>query len=147
MPRSAVLVLVTVIVSQLFSQEIPRFEAGVILGEPIGLSAKLWLDRRSAIDAAVAWSFVDEGRFEIHGDYLFHFLYPDIPGELPVYFGLGAAVYIRDESFVGARLPIGVSYLFENAPLSAFLEAAPLVEFHPGAEFGFSGGIGLRLAF
>lgn len=149
MIRSALIAVVSclIIAGNVKAQELPRFEAGVILGEPTGLSGKWWFDNRSAVDVAAAWSFGDEGRFEVHADYLFHYLYPDIPGELPLYFGLGPVLYIRDDVVFGARLPIGVSYLFENAPLSAFAEIAPLVQFLTNTEFGVSGGAGLRFAF
>jgi hypothetical protein len=35
------------------------FGLGIILGCPTGLSAKLWLSKSSAFDAATAWSFSD----------------------------------------------------------------------------------------
>ncbi|MFP4164251.1 MAG: hypothetical protein ACLFQB_04520 [Chitinispirillaceae bacterium] len=126
--------------------QLPRYEIGVVLGQPTGLSGKYWLSRRSAVDGVLAWAFSEGGRFEVHADYLFHY-YFDVPqGNLPAYLGAGAAVYIRDETTVGARIPFGVSYIFDRAPLSAFLEIAPIVDLVPSTAFGISGGVGIRFA-
>ena len=38
------------------------FGAGFILGEPTGVSAKLWLSKDDAIDYAAAWSFYRNNR-------------------------------------------------------------------------------------
>jgi hypothetical protein len=42
---------------------------GVILGEPTGVSFKAWIDNRTAIDAAAAWSFSENDSFQFHTDY------------------------------------------------------------------------------
>lgn len=127
------------------ADQLPRYEIGVVLGQPTGLSGKYWLDRRSAVDGVLAWSFSNGGRFEAHADYLYHPYYFDVPqGDLPLYIGAGAAVYFRDETTIGARIPVGISYIFAEAPLSAFLEIAPIVDLVPSTGFGISGGIGIR---
>ena len=46
--------------------------AGIILGEPTGVSLKYWLTETSALDAGFTWSFVDENAFQIQADYLIH---------------------------------------------------------------------------
>ena len=128
--------------------DIPLFEIGLLLGEPLGVSAKYWYGERSAIDAAVAWSFTEEGIFEVHADYLLHPLLRTLEnGTLPVYIGLGPALRIGEDWFLGGRLPIGVQYLFETFPLSIFGEIAPQWQLLPDNEFVLSGGIGIRLAF
>ena len=45
---------------------------GLIFGEPTGLSAKMWTSERTAIDAALAWSFSTPGWFHVHADFLIH---------------------------------------------------------------------------
>ena len=52
------------------------FGAGIILGEPTGLSAKSWLSQQNAIDLGLAYSFRHRGYFHLHADYLWHF--PDV---------------------------------------------------------------------
>ena len=43
---------------------------GVILGEPTGFTFKTWTSRNTAVDAAAAWSFSENGSFQLHADYL-----------------------------------------------------------------------------
>src|SRR5262245_41316938 len=45
---------------------------GIIVGEPTGVSAKIWVGGNTALDAAAAWSFADEGALHLHGDFLAH---------------------------------------------------------------------------
>ncbi len=126
-----------------------RFEIGVMIGAPTGLNAKYWIDPRSTLDLAVAWLFEDEGYLEIHGDYLFHYLYPSVPrGLLPLYFGLGPAIRIgENDSFFGIRIPIGIEYFILNIPLSIFGEIGPRVEIIPNSSVKVAGGVGIRFVF
>ena len=102
----------------------------------------------NAFDAAVAWSFT-EGTFYLHADYLIHFrtiIEPDV-GELPFYFGVGGKINLHQEPQLGVRVPVGVSYIFESAPVDVFLELAPGIGLYPSTSFDFGGGIGLRYYF
>ncbi|HAL91600.1 MAG TPA: hypothetical protein DCM68_01060 [Verrucomicrobia bacterium] len=76
------------------------FGLGGIVGEPTGVSAKMWVTPRQALDAAAAWSFSDNGGFQLHADYLFHqfeWLKLDpATGRMPVYFGVGARVKLKE---------------------------------------------------
>jgi hypothetical protein len=125
------------------------FGVGVLLGEPTGISAKVRLGPTSAIDAAAAWSFVDEGSFYFHADYLMHF--PDVltvdPGELPLYVGVGGMVSLREDPLLGIRIPVGLAYEFETAPLDVFFEIAPGMGIFPETSLEFGGGIGIRYYF
>ncbi len=126
----------------------PRFEIGIMVGDPVGLSIKWWHDKTNAFDLVAGWSFPEDGRFNWQADYLFHF--PRIGfknGELPFYLGLGMMLRIRDESFFGGRIPIGFTYLLKKAPLSFFGEVAPHVEIVPEIEWSADGGVGIRFAF
>ncbi len=128
--------------------EMPTYEIGVILGFPTGLSGKYWQNNRSAFDAALSWNFGDDASFEVHADYLYHPIYFNVPqGNLPLYVGGGVAVYLTDDPTVGARIPVGLEYLFNRAPLSVFLELAPVVEIIPSTGFTMSGGLGVRYTF
>jgi hypothetical protein len=75
------------------------------------------------------------------------------PGLLPVYLGLGAALQLGtrddddDDAFLGARIPVGIVYMFEKTPLSIFDEIAPIVELIPETKLRVSGGAGIRLRF
>jgi hypothetical protein len=125
------------------------FGVGIIAGEPSGISAKLWLTETSALDGAAAWSFQDEGSFYIHADYLFH-IHDTIPidrGMIPFYVGAGASVTLEQDPRIGLRVPVGVEYIFEEAPVEIFLEAAPGVGLFPATEFQIGGGVGARFYF
>jgi len=64
---------------------------GVIVGEPTGISGKLWLSGKTAIDGAVAWSFDKNAKLQVHGDFLIHkfdLIIVD-KGRLPLYYGIG----------------------------------------------------------
>ncbi len=125
-------------------------EVGILLGEPTGLSAKLWATGNTAFDLGIAWSFGDGGHFHLHGDYLIHnFDFFDVDtGSLPIYVGIGGRVRIEDDdSRVGLRVALGLEYILENSPFGFFFEVAPIVDFLPETEADVNGGIGVRYIF
>jgi hypothetical protein len=127
---------------------VPRFEIGAYLGQPLGLSAKWWYGVRTAAEVTAAWSFTEDGIFEVDADYLIHPLFLDVTnGQLPVFFGLGAGFRIGDEWFIGARLPLGIEYILEGIPLSLVGEIVPQWQFLPENKFVLGGGVGIRLTF
>lgn len=122
---------------------------GVVFGEPTGLSAKMWTSQRTAVDAAVAWSFVGTGWLHIHTDFLIHNfdLINVSEGSLPVYFGVGAYMGLSSDLAFGARIPFGIAYHFEGAPVEIFAELVPGLALLPEIEFYVGGGIGIRYYF
>ncbi len=128
-----------------------NFGIGVILGEPTGLSAKMWTSENTAFDLGVAWSFSGNGHFHIHGDYLFHNfgLFDVSKGSLPLYFGIGARMLFRDnaDDKIGVRIPIGLEYFFDGVPLAVFGEVVPILDLAPSTEFDINGGLGIRFYF
>lgn len=125
------------------------FGLGIIVGEPTGVSGKLWTSERTAIDAAAAWSFSDESALTLVADYLLHnFDLIDVEkGQLPIYFGVGGRVKFESESKVGIRIPVGLAYIFDGAPLDAFFEIAPLLDLIPDTDFTVNAAIGIRYFF
>ena len=128
-----------------------KFGAGLILGEPTGASLKYWLNNTMAVDGAIGWSFYHETDLHLHSDVIWHKfdLIPVPQGRLPVYFGVGARWKIRDNGSdnVGIRLPVGLSYIFDNAPVDVFFEVAPVIDFTPSTRGSFTAGIGARFWF
>ena len=122
---------------------------GVVFGEPTGLSAKMWTSERTALDAAVAWSFAGDGWLHVHADFLIHnYNLIDVSqGALPVYFGLGAFITFASNLGLGARVPLGLAYQFEDAPVDIFAELVPGLSLLPGMGFYMGGGIGVRYFF
>ena len=124
------------------------FGVGAIFGEPTGLSLKSWLSSKNAIDAAVAWSSIDDYLY-LHADFLIHnFNVIDVSdGQLPLYFGIGAKVGFGNDLIFGARVPIGLDYMFSGAPVDIFVEIVPGLTIVPGIDFDIDGGIGVRYWF
>jgi hypothetical protein len=143
---------IAIITSTGTAQDINRFEIGVILGEPTGISAKYWMTTHSAIDAAVGWSFSDEV-IELSTDYQYHYFLFDLDqGLIPVYLGMGLGLQLGstggdDDAFLGIRIPLGAVYLFKNAPFAIFGEVAPIFEVIPETRPRVSGGAGIRFTF
>lgn len=125
------------------------FGLGIILGEPTGISLKYWVGSNAAIDGAVAWSFGNNDSLHLHADYLFHKfnLFKVEKGKIPLYYGIGIRVRAEGRTRVGVRFPVGISYIFEKAPLDIFLELAPLLDLVPDTDFRFNGAIGIRYYF
>jgi hypothetical protein len=125
------------------------FGLGVMLGEPTGISAKLWLGQTTALDGVVAWSFVNNPAISVHADYLFHFfdVFSVKAGTVALYAGIGGMVSFGPDPDVGVRIPFGSAYLFESVPLDIFLEIAPIFLLIPATTFDFSGGLGVRFYF
>ena len=126
------------------------FGIGIIVGEPTGLSSKIWLNHRSAIDLAAAWSFADETALHLHGDYVTHFydLIDVSKGSLPLYVGVGGRVkFGENDDFIGIRVPVGLAYIFDGVPVDIFLEVVPLLDVAPDTEFTMNAAIGVRYFF
>ncbi|MFW5689202.1 MAG: hypothetical protein ACOC1U_06505 [Spirochaetota bacterium] len=122
----------------------PVTSVGVILGEPTGLAARQWVGGGVGFDAALAWSFRDPGSIYAHVDYQQHF--ESIPvevGRLLLFAGIGAKIYLSTEVVIGARVPLGVFYEFEDAPFELFFELAPGLNFFPTLEPDAGGGLGI----
>ncbi len=128
-----------------------RFEAGAIFGEPTGASLKFWLNDKVAVDGAAGWAFRDDSDFYLHSDVLWHAfdVIPVSKGALPLYFGVGVLAKFRDndDDIYGIRFPVGVNYLFENAPVSLFLEVAPVLDVAPSTRGDITAGVGVRYRF
>lgn len=143
-----IIIILLGIFSQYISAQESGLGAGIIIGEPTGLSAKSWISSHDAIDAGVAWSMTN-GWFHIHADYLRHVfeLIPVEHGQLPLYFGLGARLGFGPDFQIGARVPIGLDYMFDGTPLDVFIEIVPGLTIIPDTKFDMGGGIGVRYWF
>jgi hypothetical protein len=122
---------------------------GLIVGEPTGISFKYWTGSTTAFDAALAWSFIDEGAFHIHGDYIFHNMrLISVPeGTLPFYYGIGVRIKTSNDTRLGVRVPLGLAYLFNNAPIDIFLEVVPILDLTPKTDFSINAALGARYYF
>src|SRR5688572_10937967 len=100
---------------------------GVALGQPMGLTAKYWLDSTAAVDAFMGYHF--NSNFDMHADYLWHSFssFSVQIGRMPFYLGLGGRVNLGNDSNFGVRLPLGLSYLLPADPIELYAEVAPVV--------------------
>ena len=125
------------------------FGAGIMLGDPTGISLKSWISKTNAWDAGIAWGLGHDGALYLHGDYLWHkfnFI-PVEKGSLPLYYGIGGRVIFADEAHLGVRGVVGLDYMFAHAPVDIFLEIAPILDLVPGTDFSLNGAIGVRYFF
>lgn len=128
------------------------FGLGIILGEPTGISGKLWLNSKSAVDGAVAWSFDKNSAMHLHGDYILHnFKWIEVEEvSPPVYFGIGGRIRFHEgkgDDNVGVRIPVGLDYIFSGAPLDLFLEVVPILDLVPDTDFDINAALGIRYFF
>lgn len=141
---------VIVIVALAVSPAAAGIGVGVFAGEPSGFSFKWWGDGSTAVDAVTGWSLGDAD-FYAHCDYLWHRMIEDkeIGGSVPLYYGIGARLLLRDgdDSKIGVRIPVGLDFLFDNGRFDVFVEVAPIFNFVPETEFDLSGGVGARFYF
>lgn len=135
------------------------FGIGIILGEPTGISAKLYLQDDQALQAGIGFAFIGSG-LHLHVDYVFH---PLILQErdsfvLPVYVGPGVRMINYDrgqrgdhELALGLRAVAGLLFDFKAVPLDAFVELAGVTEYlfqgDDGFEITFNAAAGARYYF
>ncbi|MBI1860742.1 MAG: hypothetical protein HYR96_07485 [Deltaproteobacteria bacterium] len=133
---------------------------GVIIGEPTGLTAKVWKGGGRSVDMGLAYSL---GYYLLfYSDYLVHFWEePSNVGQLSPYIGIGAVVlaasggpighhyFWGNGAAVGAglRIPVGISWVPRDVPLGVFAEIVPGVGILPSSFAFFQGGIGIRYLF
>jgi hypothetical protein len=122
---------------------------GIIVGEPTGISGKMFMGGNTALDFGAAWSFGKNASLHLHADYLIHrFDLIEVDrGRLPFYYGIGGRLRLADDAQVGIRIPVGLSYYLENDPLEIFFEIVPVLDLTPGTGFSGNGGFGVRYYF
>ena len=138
------------------------FALGGILGEPIGITSKYWLDREHAVDGLFGYSFSDF--IILQGDYLWElgsdFLEPgSFTRRTGFYVGIGGGFRFstkdeiqRRKDDVSAveiflRVPGGLEWRPVDTLLGFYAELAPGLKVIPGLAFLFQAGIGARYYF
>ena len=125
------------------------FGLGIVVGEPTGISFKSWIGGNKAIDGAVAWSLRQPESFHLHADLLLHnFQLMSVnSGQLGLYYGIGGRVRFQNDPQLGLRIPVGLNYLFEGAPIDVFLEVVPILDLLPATDVEFNAALGARYFF
>jgi hypothetical protein len=118
---------------------------GTQFGQPMGLTAKYWLNTTLAVDGFMGYHW--NHNFDAHGDLLWHsFSSFDVSnGRLPFYVGAGGRILLGNDSQLGLRLPIGVSYLPSSEPLELYAEIAPVIQLVTSIGADIDGALGIRI--
>lgn len=121
---------------------------GFVLGDPTGLSGRMWQGPSNAIDITVGFSFGGENLM-VMGNYLWlnNDLIPIPSGKMPLYYGPGAAVYFSDNPALGLNVKVGLAYLLADAPLDFFIEIGPELVIGSSMDGSAIAGLGARFYF
>jgi hypothetical protein len=139
------------------------FGAGLVLGEPTGLSGKLWVGHLTAVDFGLAFSF--NSYLLVFSDYLWHFSgvfgrRSTFATQLQPYIGVGGMIASssdggrkhffsnrNDLTAIGLRIPFGIEWRPSRPSLGVFFELVPGMFLIPGTEGSIGGGVGVRYYF
>jgi hypothetical protein len=146
-----------------------KFGLGFVLGDPTGLSAKLWIGPTNSLDFGLGfWGYGFDNcangnapcnHFGTHAgtfnmDYLWQSNIVRGQAQLDWHIGAGGrAIWYGggcpgDCVSLGARMPVGLDLMFNNPSfIEVFFEIAPTLYFVPNVDFGVEGGIGVRFYF
>jgi len=137
--------------------DISNWALGMFLGEPTGVTAQLDLSDTQALEFKAAWNFVsasktttNSGSLTLQGNYVLWF-----PGlitlnelDFPPFVGAGAEIRIgTDLPLIGVRIPFGIRYRFQEAPIELALELGVGMSLFPSTFFMGSGGLAVRWMF
>lgn len=155
-----VLGLIVIITKPINAQE-RGFGLGIILGEPTGLSAKLWTSSNNGFDFGLGvglggdrikynGDYNNRGRVHFHMDYLWHSFNAISSTEIfPLYYGIGGRFNTSggyEDSF-GIRGVFGLAWFPHNTPIDVFFELVPVFQVTPLTGLGIDAGLGLRYFF
>jgi hypothetical protein len=138
------------------------FGLGVIIGEPTGISAKLWTSPVNAFDFGLGWSVGGDrigkydgdynggSRVHFHMDYLWH-SFDAITSEdrFPLYYGLGGRINTGAgyNSSAAVRGVFGIAWMPRETPIDIFLEVVPSLQLTSSTGFAIDAGFGVRYYF
>ena len=121
------------------------FGLGLELGAPTSVTGKYFLSSDRALDFGVGtiYNYFDRSGLHIYADYLWHptSLVSTEAFELPLYIGVGGRFWdFRDsgpaapnDAFAfGVRVPVGISFDFNTAPIDIFVQLVPVLDFFSG---------------
>jgi hypothetical protein len=145
-----------------------KFGLGFVIGDPTGLTAKLWIAPTNALDFGLGfWGYgvnnrcFDNGTCPNRGysngtfnmDYLWQSNIVRGQAQLDWHVGAGGRVIwagncTGDCFALAARAPLGLDLMFNNPGfLEVFFEIAPSFIVVPGFWFEIEGGLGVRFYF
>lgn len=146
-----ILIVILLCSQNLLSQE-SHFGLGVLLGDPTGLSAKLKLSNKNAIDGALAWS---SSGLHLHSNYLWDTdnFFKVRDQNFDLYYGIGGRLIslnsgnYKNQTSIAVRAPIGINYKIKQTQVQLFAEMALNLNLTPSSDADLDAGIGLRFYF
>jgi hypothetical protein len=154
-------------------QQAGLFGLGFSLGNPAGLTGKVWITPAHAMQFNVGGGSTGN-HLRASLDYLYHWRMVDVPDfgddgadfSLPFYVGLGASAgfifddptlrgaqdsqgnYVdRDRVDLGIRIPIGMSVIIADLPVELSIEVAPDIILYEDFVAYIDGGFAVRYYF
>jgi len=148
-----------------------RYGVGAVVGDPTGLSGKVWVGGTNAIDLGVGFygyglrggcfrerdgrqvcdRRYGHGSTSLHLDYLWEGKLIQRAAQLDWHVGVGARMFFLGDPCAydcwnaGVRAPIGLDLTFHQPSfLEVFLEIAPVLYFAPSTFLAMEGGLGVR---
>jgi hypothetical protein len=155
-------VLCVLVAANISAAQERAFGLGVIIGEPTGISAKLWTSSVNAFDFGLGWSWGGDriGKFKgtydggrrvhFHMDYLWHSFSAIHSNErFPLYYGIGGRINSGAgyDASLAVRGVLGIAWLPHGTPIDVFLEIVPSLQLTSSTGFGLDAGIGARYFF
>ena len=126
---------------------------GVIVGDPTGISTKIWTTQSTALQFAVAWRSRDAflgTRVSFSGDYVWHSFNAIHSNErFPVFYGVGGVIASGGGfvSALGVRGVLGIDWLSREVPVDIFLQVVPVLVLSPSTDLQVGAGLGIRYFF
>ena len=123
-----------------------QFGMGLVLFDPSGLTAKVWLHKAGAIDGAIGWSGMEGHYLQIQADYLFFSprIASDKNLQFSFYVGAGGKIIFQENDNAWFRIPLGIDVVLKKTPLNFFFEIVPYFNFE---KIDVTGAIGFRYLF
>jgi hypothetical protein len=124
---------------------------GLFIGEPLGLTVKVDLQRRTALE--ILGGVAEYDATEVAYGHLTFLATPFVANGrsvlVPFRIGIGGAIYeYGDDIGFAARVPFQVGFQFRSAPIEIYLELAMRLHLVPNdVDLDLDGGIGFRFYF
>ncbi len=126
---------------------------GIVLGQPTGITARFGIGAANSIEVKAAWDLATsqegDASFSFQGNWLIEF-----PGvlrfekiDIPPFVGAGVQLDVGSGFLLGFRIPAGLVYRFDTAPLELFIELGLGMGLVPSTKPLISGGLGARYIF
>jgi len=128
--------------------------AGAQIGEPTGVTVKIFNEQTPSYDFLAAWSLTGDTSFftNAHALWNFDINVQNFEQDLEWFAGPGAFIAIEDESVGNDDVGIGVSAsvglnLTLNERVELFVQATPRIALAPDTDGDIGGGLGARYYF